>query len=277
MNTFQLTIIGSGSAVPSSHRAATSQVVQYDNKYIMIDCAEGTQMQLKRNKVSPMRIEHFFISHLHGDHYFGLIGLINTLHLIGKTSPIHLHGPAVLLDIIRLQLKAADTTLRFPLLFHPLKEGCKHLMFEDEHLRYWSFPVVHRIPTWGFVFEEKQEAVDAALSEMEEAGDQQQNCHPRSYAFCTDTAFRPELADYFRGVDLLYHESTFEHHLAKTAEATFHSTNVQAAEMAKAAEVKRLLLGHFSSRYTDLTPMLDEAREVFQNTLLALDGSIFDI
>ncbi len=276
MKPFQIHLIGTGSAVPSAHRAATSQVLHYDGRYMMIDCAEGTQMQLKRNKISPMRIERLFISHLHGDHYFGLIGLLNTLHLLAKTQAVHIHGPADLYDILRLQLKAADTELRFPLLFYPLNGVGKRLIFEDEQLRCFSFPVMHRIPTWGFLFEEKR---DASGSDSTHALDGRiiDATALRSYAFCTDTAYRPELADFFRNVQVLYHEATFMHHLAKTAEATYHSTSVQAAEMARLSGAKRLIMGHFSSRYTDLEPLINEAREVFPQAEAGMDGAVIDI
>lgn len=261
MKPFQVHIIGSGSAVPSTHRAATSQVLHYNGHYSMIDCAEGTQMQLKKNKISLSRINRFLISHLHGDHYFGLIGLINTLHLYGKTQPITIYGPAALYDILQMQLKASDTTLKFPLIFKPLLPNEKHLIVEDDQMRCYSFPVRHRIAAWGFLFEEKPVA----------------GSHARSYAFCTDTAFSPELAGYFKDVSVLYHEATFMDHLRSVAEATFHSTSVQAAQMAMLSGAGRLLIGHFSSRYSELDQMLDEAREVFPQTDLALDGMVVDI
>ncbi len=261
MKPFQIHIIGSGSAVPSALRAATSQVMHYNGHYAMIDCAEGTQLQLKKNKVSLNRISHFYISHLHGDHYFGLIGLINTLHLYGKTQPIYIFGPADLYDILQMQLKASDTKLRFPMYFKPLEPGAKKLIFEDEQLRCYSFPVKHRIAAWGFLFEEKAASAEKA----------------RSYAFCTDTIFDAGLAVNFENVSLLYHEATFMDHLRAVAEATFHSTSIQAAEMAKLSGAKRLLIGHFSSRYTELDQMLNEARAVFGPTDLALDGMVVEI
>ena len=276
MKPFYIHLLGTGSAIPSAQRAATCHVLNYDSHYMMIDCGEGTQMQLKRNKISPMRIERLFISHLHGDHYFGLIGLLNTLHLLGKTQTIHIHGPAELYDIIYLQLKAAGTELRFPLQFHPLHAGSKQLIYKGEQLCCYSFPVTHRIPTWGFLFEETPP--DILTSRPDKVHENRGVINKlRSYAFCTDTAFRPELANYFRGVNLLYHEATFMHHLAKTAEDTFHSTSVQAAEMAKLAGAKQLILGHFSSRYTDLRPLLAEARTVFPATEAGIDGTMFEI
>lgn len=302
---FQVTIIGSGSAIPSLHRAATSQLVHHNGNYILIDCAEGTQLLLKKIKISPMRIDHILISHLHGDHYFGLAGLINSLHLIGRNDPLNIYGPAQLFDIIDLQLKVADTSLRYPLIFKPLIPDGKQLVFETRQLKIWSFPVKHRIPTWGFQLTEKVSETNqdehskesgnpfacetpitqkggACLHKMSKmpfpAEKIDADVTPaRSYAYCTDTAFCPDTASYIKGVDLLYHEATFMENLAKTAEATFHSTTKQAAEIAKMSEAGKLIIGHFSSRYTDLDPLLEESRKIFQKTDLALDGMTFSI
>lgn len=301
---FRVTIVGSGSAIPTLQRAATSQVVQYNGTTILLDCAEGTQIQLKKLKISIMRIDHVFISHLHGDHYFGLIGLINTLHLIGRTNPLTIFGPPELIDIINLQLKASDTKLRYTIHFNALQPDGKQLIFEDKNLRYYSFPVIHRIPTWGFLFEEKEterqidplfvaqqkldiptiKAIKSGSDYTDGDGNTVANnliTFPldkrRSYAFCTDTSFDERLATYFTGVSMLYYEATFMHHLADTAAETFHSTSKQAAQMALIANAEKLLIGHFSSRYTDLQPILEESREVFPNTDLALDGSVFEI
>lgn len=252
-----------------------------------------------------MRIDHILVSHLHGDHYFGLAGLINSLHLIGRIAPLHIYGPAQLFDIIDLQLKVAETSLRFPLIFKPLIPDGKHLVFEIRQLKIWSFPVKHRIPTWGFHLTEKMSetnldehfkeshnpfACEPSITQKGGAGLHKLNkmqflsekieadvSPARSYAYCTDTAFCPDTASFIKGVDLLYHEATFMENLAKTAEATFHSTTKQAAEIARMSGAGKLIIGHFSSRYTDLDPLLEESRKIFQKTDLALDGMTFNI
>lgn len=296
---FELTILGSGSAIPTLQRNASSQLLQYNGTSILIDCAEGTQLLLKKDKISAMRIDHILISHLHGDHYFGLIGLINTLHLIGRTLPINLFGPPQLINILQLMLDASETKLRFELLFHPLEKNGLQQIYEDKHLTISSFPVVHRIPTWGFFVREKKlyKKLDPAfvttykpgIAQMlairqgsdftDEKGVVHANeeitlplAHPRSFAYCTDTAYNEAIIPYIQGASLLYHEATFMENLVDKAELTFHSTSRQAATIALKAEVGKLLLGHYSSRYADLTPLLDEAKSVFENTELALDG-----
>jgi ribonuclease Z len=301
---FKLTILGAGSAIPSLHRAASAQLLQYNGSYVLIDCAEGTQLQLKKSRISAMRIEHILISHLHGDHYFGLIGLLSSLHLIGREQPIYIYGPPDLIDILNLQLKAADTKLRYPLVFQSLEAGGSQVLFSGKYLEFLAFPVLHRIPTWGFLIKEKRgepnvkadfiakynptpeviRSVKTGDNFITPDGvtiphDEITYClnSPRSYAYCTDTAYFESLTEHISGANLLYHEATFMANLAEEAKKTFHSTSVQAAQIAKAANVGRLLLGHFSSRYTDLGAMLDEARQVFQNTDLALDGSVFEI
>ncbi|MDP2236415.1 MAG: ribonuclease Z [Bacteroidales bacterium] len=301
---FKLKILGAGSAIPSLHRAASAQLLQYNGSNVLIDCAEGTQMQLKKNKISAMRIDHILISHLHGDHYFGLIGLLSSLHLIGRTQPIHVYGPPALIDILHIQLKAADTKLRFPLIFQPLDSDGFKCVYSGKYLDFFSFPVLHRIPTWGFLIREKSgepniksefvakyqpnpETIRAIKSGENFTADDGEIIHnnqithtlspPRSYAYCTDTAYFEPLIEYIKGVNLLYHEATFMSKFTEEAKNTFHSTSVQAAEIAKKANVGKLLLGHFSSRYNDLNPLLAEAQEVFPNTDLALDGSAFEI
>ncbi len=296
---FELTILGSGSAIPTLQRNASSQLLQYNGTTILIDCAEGTQLLLKKDKISAMRIDYILISHLHGDHYFGLIGLINTLHLIGRTLPLTLFGPPQLINILQMMLDASDTKLRFELLFHPLAESGLQRIHEDKHLIFSSFPVVHRIPTWGFLISEKKlykkldptfvDAFKPGVSQMlairqgadfiDEKGVLHPNnkitlpmASPRSYAYCTDTAYNESIIPYIKGASLLYHEATFMENLVSKAELTFHSTSRQAATIAKKAEVGKLLLGHFSSRYADLTPLLNEAKLVFENSELAMDG-----
>lgn len=301
---FQLTIIGAGSAIPTVHRAATSQLLRYAGSQILIDCAEGTQIQLKKLKISAIRIDRILISHLHGDHYFGLIGLISSMHLLGRNKPLFVYGPPELIDILLLQLKVSGTKLNYSLVFKPLEPDGEQLIFEDDCLQCFSFPVLHRIPTWGFRIEERQAerqikpdfiaqyqpeiAAIKAIKNGADYEDSQGNIHcnelitlplrsPRSYAFCTDTAYHEGLLKHIQKVSFLYHEATFLQQNAQTATDTFHSTAHQAASMAKKAEVKQLIIGHYSSRYTDLDPLLKEACQVFSNSHLALDGSVFEI
>lgn len=296
---FQITFLGSGSAVPSLHRAATSQLVRYDNRTLLIDCAEGTQLIMQRMHISPVKLEKIIISHLHGDHYFGLIGLINTMHLIGRTAPLSIYGPAALYNIIQIQLEAAETILRFPIHFQAITTQNHQLLFADDQLICHAFPVKHRIPAWGFRFDEvvgqcniRQEAIDDYGLSIDQVkavkggedlifpdGSVVPNSvfltepkKPRSYAFCTDTSFCPEIIPHIQGVDLLYHEATFAAGMQAEAEATWHSTTSDAARIASMAGVQKLVIGHFSSRYKDVSPLVEEARETFHETIGATDG-----
>ncbi len=299
MVTFKLTILGSGSALPTLHRNPTSQLLQYDSLCILLDCAEGTQLQLKRFKKSPMQIAHILISHLHGDHYFGLIGLITSLHLMGRTKPLHIYGPAQLFDIIQLQLNAAKTKLHYPLSFEPLNPDGQDVIFEDDKLTIDSFPVKHRIPTWGFLFKEKPsdrrinkdfiaeynpdieqcKAIKSGADFVQADGSIVPNERitsaphpPRSYAFCTDTAYTEAIVPIIEKVTLLYHESTFVAEMSEEADQTYHSTTAEAARIAHLAKADKLILGHYSSRYRDTKPLEDEAKKVFPNTIAADDG-----
>jgi ribonuclease Z len=300
---FELTILGSGSAKPTLKRKASAQMLTYGNNHFLIDCAEGTQLQLSSLKISPMRIGHIFISHLHGDHYFGLIGLINSLHLIGRIESLHIYGPEQLSEIIQLQLNASDTRLRFPLFIHSLQSNGKHCILENDQMKVYSFPVLHRIPTWGFLFNEKTaernirtdfieefhpniEAIHAIKSGadfIDKFGGSHHNHEitsqhdARSYAYCTDTAYFEDLIGYINGVKVLYHETTFMANQTERAIATFHSTTFQAAEIALKAGVEKLIIGHFSSRYPTSGPLLDEARTIFENTEAAMDGIKFQL
>jgi ribonuclease Z len=301
---FRLNILGSGSALPTLHRNPTSQLLQYNGCYLLIDCAEGTQLQLKKIKISPMRIAHVLISHLHGDHYFGLIGLITSLHLMGRTTTLHLYGPPQLYDIIQMQLDASQTKLGYPITFAALETDGQNLILEYMGFNVFSFPVVHRIPTWGFLIAEKSgerrikkdfisqyspdiekcKAIKAGANYILADGREIANelithepAPPRSYAYCTDTAYNDAIIPIIKDVSLLYHEATFMHHMAKEAARTGHSTTVEAATIAKKANVGKLVLGHYSSRYKNLTPLLEEAIPVFANTIAGDDGLQIDI
>ena len=225
----------------------------------MIDCAEGTQLQLRRYKVHFQRIRHICISHLHGDHYYGLIGLLTSFHLLGRKDDLHLYGPPDLWEIIELQLKVSNTELIYPLYFHPLVMNAYDLIFEDDKVTVHSFPLVHCIPTCGFVFREKK-------AERNSLGG------PRSYAYCSDTMYSETIIPYIGHCSLLYHETTFLKNMSKAAKDKFHSTTIEAATIAKISGAKKLLIGHYSARYDDLKPMLEETMSIFPNTIIAEDG-----
>lgn len=299
---FELTILGSSSATPTYNRHPTAQVLNIRERFFLIDCGEGTQSQLVRYKIKYNRISHIFISHLHGDHYLGLMGLLSTMHLQGRNNELHLYGQQELMDIIELQLRLSQTVLRYNLIFHPVKSYSGTILLEDEDLTVTSISLNHRIPCTGFLFREKPKPRKLLINKMKQynipfkyyAGIKNGENYeddfgkiilnneltisagrPRSYAFCSDTIYQEQLADEVKEVDLLYHESTFLHDLVDRAKATFHSTSIEAAMIAGKANVDRLLIGHFSARYKDLTPLLDEARSVFRKTELALEGRKF--
>lgn len=302
---FELTILGCGSAVPTLQRNAAAQVLNVLERYFLIDCGEGTQQQLRRFKVPYIKINHIFISHLHGDHFFGLIGLLSSFSMQDRKNELHVYSDKRLQEIIEFQLKAMNTRLNYPLIFHHLERE-PALIYEDSALTVRTFPLKHRYeaPVTGFLFTEKErernikrEMTDAfrvpvafmhRLKKGEDFvtpdGEVIENCRlttapaaPRSYAYMTDTLFRESFAEHVKGVDLLYHESTYGNEFEALAKETFHSTAGQAARMAALAEAKHLLLGHFSSRYPDPTPLQEQAREIFPNTDLCYDGAVFEL
>ncbi len=259
-------------------------------------------MQLMLYKIKHQRICNIYISHLHGDHYFGLPGLLSTMHLQGRQTPLHLFGPPGLQEILSLQFKYSGTNLNFNLVFHELDTSCHKKIFEDKSITVHTLPMEHRVPCAGFVFREKQKPrplIKEKLPDflrppqlvrlkwgadiLDEAGNvlvynrdvTMEPKRSRSYAYCSDSRYKPELLPYLHNIDLLYHEATFTDELRERADYTFHSTARQAAALALAAEVRHLLIGHFSVRYKDLTPLLEEAREHFAKTDLATEGSIF--
>jgi ribonuclease Z len=263
-----------------------------------VDCGEGTQMQLRRFGVRFQRISHIFISHLHGDHFFGLIGLISSLHLLGRSDPLHIFGDAILEEIINLQLKASQTTLVYPLIFHPFT-GHYEIIYEDEHQFVKTFPLDHRIPTTGFLFKEKPKLrkikktflakenvtieeikdIKAGADFVAKSGKIYENQtitieppKPRSFAYCSDTKYDETIIDHIREVNLLYHEASFAEEMAIVAGEKYHSTAGQAAAIALKARVEQLLIGHFSARYKLTHDLLSEAVGIFPNTLIAEDG-----
>lgn len=297
-----VTILGNNSAIPAHGRNPTSQVLQTQDESYLIDCGEGTQLQLMKYKVKRKRINHIFISHLHGDHYFGLIGLLTSMGLMGRINDLHLHAPPLLQEIIDLQLKAADTVLPYTIYFHPLGDEC--MIANDKKITVECIKVNHRIDCWGFIFREKKNPrsidpekvkayeIPAAYYEALQKGADYTNkkgtiipneeltiaaALPKSYAYCADTVYDETIIDKIKNVDLLYHEATYLKDLAERAAQRFHSTTEQAATIAKKANAKKLIIGHFSSKYEVLDDFLKEAAEVFPNTELALEGICYPI
>ncbi len=297
-----VTILGNNSALPAFDRHPTAQVITLDEFLFLVDCGEGTQMQMAKYKIRRSRIQHIFISHLHGDHYFGLIGLLTSMGLLGRELDLHLFAPAALKDIIDLQLKVADTVLPYPLHFHALEE--KSLLVNNEKFSVRSFPVSHRIPCWGFVFEQvkaprrvsaeraRVSGIPAAFFDRLKWGEDyttkdgavipnemvtEPSSKPKSYAYSADTLYDESIIDQVKGVDLLYHETTYLKDLEDRALKRFHCTTHQAARIAEKAGAGRLLIGHFSSKYEKLDLFEAEAREVFPNASLAQEGVSYRI
>ena len=300
---FKLTILGCNSAIPTIDKNPTAQLLNADERFFLIDCGEGTQIQLLKNKIKAQRINHIFISHLHGDHYFGLIGLINSMHLLGRTKDLNLYAHQQLKQIIDLQFSASNTELKFPLFFHPIPPDEEKVLFEDDSITISNLILKHSIPSSGFLFQEKKKARNIIKEKIEQynipiseianikngadfktaTGQTIQNKDlttisktPHSYAFCSDTAFVEENIEKLKNVTLLYHEATFMKELEEKAKQTSHSTTIDAATMAKKATVKKLVIGHFSTRYKNLDDLLSETKSVFKNTELATDGITFD-
>ncbi len=299
---FGVTILGNNSALPAYDRHPTAQLVTLNEQLFLIDCGEGTQMQIARYRIRHSKIGHIFISHLHGDHYFGLIGLITSMGLLGREHPLNLYGPAPLIEIVELQLKVANTTLPFALLFHPLeKDG---MILDHPKFSVACFETRHRIPCWGFFITEKRNPrkiirekvieyeIPAAFYDFLKKGDDyinkagetisnelvtHANVPDSSYAYCADTKYTESLAEHVMNANLLYHETTYLKELEERAITRFHSTTVQAANFAIKANAKKLLIGHFSSKYEKLDEFLLETRSVFPNTDLAIEGVSYRI
>ncbi|MCS6968432.1 MAG: ribonuclease Z [Bernardetiaceae bacterium] len=299
---FSVTILGSSAGVPTLSRSLPAQVVQFNERLFLIDCGEGTQVQMQKFGIKPHRISHIFISHLHGDHYLGLAGLLSSMNLQGRTQPLSLFAPYSLAEVLTLQFRSMGVVLRFPLHFFPLPMEQPAVIFEDDLLLVRCFPLVHLLPTVGFLFQEKPRernlikerlpkdmpfALLKALKRGENVTWQDTFYHaeevtlppplPRSYAYCSDTLYHEPLAKDLQGVNLLYHEATFQEALADHALKTTHSTARQAAMLALKAQAKKLIIGHFSARYKDVSPLLTEARAVFLATEAVEDGAVFEI
>lgn len=300
----QLTILGCNAATPRKNAQTTAQVLDIKGQLILIDCGEGTQIQLRKLGVKFARIQHIFISHLHGDHFYGLIGLISTFRLLGRTADLHIYGPKGIKEIITLQLKLANSWTNYPLFFHEQESNASELILDHDKFTVETLPLDHRVYTNGYLFREKMgprkinktalttHAVDIADMENLKRGkdivlhDGSRVANtvltydpdpPKSYAFCSDTAFKPDIAPLLQGVTCLYHESTFLDSHQDLAEKTKHSTAAEAAKIAAAAGVEQLILGHFSSRYPHLEAFVTQAQRHFKNVHLAEDGKQFTL
>lgn len=294
---FDVTPLGTGAALAARGRHPSAQLVNLHGRLFLLDCGEGTQERLRQAAVNFGAIDRVFISHLHGDHYLGLMGMISSMHLQGRTAPLHVHGPAELKEVLDLQLRVSKTWLRFPLQFHANEHRTGALLFADERMEISALALDHRLECTGFLLRERaglrhlrkevlavvptwarqsvKEGQDLVLPDGRKLANADLTTDPppaRSYAYCSDTAYLPELATALKGVDLLYHEATFTEAMLARAKETGHSTARQAAMLALAAGARQLMLGHFSSRYKDSGPLLQEAREVFPDTFAAEEG-----
>ncbi len=302
--TFELLILGSSAATPTANRNPTAQLLNIAERFFLIDCGEGTQMQMRKYKARFQSVNHIFISHLHGDHFYGLPGFLASMHLLGRKNELTIYGPKELEEIINMIHKHSETYLNYPLNFVYTQNTSKQLIFEDEKVEVYSLPLKHRIATTGYLFKEKPlfrnidkyklEKMNVSFAEIHklkqglDAIDNNGNSikngeltldpiKQRSYAFCSDTKFFQELSNDIKDVDLLYHESTFLEEKADRAKQTFHSTAKQAAQMAVLANTQKLILGHFSARYGHLEEFLEEAKLIFPNTELAIEGQLFSL
>jgi len=300
----KLHILGCYAATPRTLTNPTSQVLEIRNHLFLIDCGEGTQVQLRKNKIKFSRIEHIFISHLHGDHFFGLPGLISTFRLLGREKDLHIYGPEGIQQAITLFLKLGNSWTNYKLIFHELTSKNPEIIFEDTKVIVKTIPLDHRVYTNGFLFSELpgerklnvlatakykidkayfsgiKQGKDIKMDDGSVIANSELSLDPpqtKQYAYCSDTGFNAELAPLLNGVDLLYHEATFLETEVLLAKKTKHSTARQAATVAKEASVKRLILGHFSTRYKSILPFREEAIEVFNNVDLADDGKTFEI
>jgi ribonuclease Z len=299
---FKIHILSSGTGSPTKVHNQTSQLLIVRNNYLLLDCGESTQFQLVMNKLPYMRIAHIFISHLHADHYTGLIGLINTYNLNHRTTDLHIYAPEGMKEIIEVQMKYSKLELNYPLHFHLTTNDEVKQIMENDDLTVTSIPLDHRLPTTGFLIREKilprniikskaKEIPMVAYSELKSRRDYiaedgtffkweeytKEASPPRSFAFISDTFYMPSIIPIIKGVDVLYHEATFGKNMKEHCEIGKHSSNIEAAMIAKEAEVDKLLIGHFSNRYLDFKPLLAEAREIFPNTDLGIEGVSFEI
>lgn len=301
----QLTILGCHSATPRVNAHPTSQYLEINSRHFLIDCGEGTQRQMRKYKVGFSKINHIFISHLHGDHFFGLIGLISTYGSLSREKDLHIYGPKGIKEITELQLKHSKSYAKYKLVYHELSSKESELVFEDDKVEVHTIPLHHRVYTNGYLFKEKvkpRKLNIEAIQQIDEIeicdynnlkigrdfvlpnGEILDNAKltldppkPLSYAYCSDTSYKPDIAEVIKGSDLLYHESTFLSDREDLAKKTKHSTAKQAAEIAKISDVKQLILGHYSSRYSDTSLFEEEAKEIFEHVVLAEAGKVFSV
>jgi ribonuclease Z len=301
-HTFELLILGSSSASPTAERNQSAQLLNIAERFFLIDCGEATQIQLRKFKAKFQRIDHVFISHLHGDHFFGLPGLLGSMHLLGRQQELTIYGPPALKEALDLIHKVSETKLNFEVKWRFTSSHPMDLLFEDEKVEVFSFPLKHRIACTGFLFREKPypRKIDKFLMEKyevstanvhllragkdvdNEKGERIPNAlvtldppNNRSYAYCSDTIYDKNIIDYIKNVDLLYHESTFLDDKIDRAAQTYHSTAKQAADIAKSANVKKLLLGHYSARYGNIHQFKEEAVEVFEHCMVSVEGQTY--
>lgn len=292
-----VTILGNNSAIPAFGRHPTAQIITTADDLLMFDCGEGSQIQILNYRIKRSRINHIFISHLHGDHYFGLIGLLNSFALLGRIQPLHVYGPAALIEVINLQFRISNTSLPFSFTFHPIEKA--GLLLNAKSYTVECFPTQHRIECWGFLVREKRHPRKINIEKTSfydiptsafpglQAGEDfvtndggtiknelltDENVKAKSYAFCADTIYDEALVPIIQNADLIYHESTYPAALTEKATERFHSTSKQAATIALKANAGRLLIGHFSAKFEVIEQFGTEAREVFPNTELATEG-----
>ena len=301
---FEVTILGSASATPVYNRNPTAQLLNCNERQYLIDCGEGTQQQLIKFGFKASKIDYIFISHLHGDHFFGLVGLLSSLHLNGRTKPLHLFAPPALKEIIELQFLHSDTRLRYEIDFHAIDASKSEVIFKNNDVTVETIVLNHRIPCTGFKFTEKKRLRKLVVEKLEQdhipieyypmlkrsidfdLPDGRRINHldytvdsaiPKVYCYCSDTMYDERYFSQIEGADTLYHEATFLHEMLDRANETHHTTAQQAAEIATKVNAKKLLIGHFSSRYKTLEALLEEAKSGFENTQLATEGKTFEI
>ena len=301
---FEITILGSGSALPTLQRNTTAQLVNIRENYFLVDCGEGVQLQMQKYKIAPSKINHIFISHLHGDHYLGLMGFLTSQNLLGRTNELHLYANSRLKEIIDLQMSVSDSKFNFPFYFHSLNYENKNLIYENKSVQVYSFPMKHRIPVCGFLFQEKKRelrlnkdalkdykvpvkmmaSIKSGEDFIDEKGKHIKNEFLTlpfektfSYAFCTDTKYYPKITEFIKEVHTIFHEATFIEKDKDKAKKTYHSTALQAAKIAKDSLAQQLVLGHFSVRYKGTDVFLNEAKLEFENTIIANDGNIIKL
>ncbi len=301
----RLTILGCHSATPRVNAFPTSQYLEINDRHFIIDCGEGTQRQMRKYKVGFAKINHIFISHLHGDHFYGLIGLLSTFGILNREKELHVFGPKGIKDATEMLLKISQSHAKFELIFHELSSTKSEIIFEDDKVSVQTIPLKHRVYTNGFLFKEKEKSKKLHIQNIEnypeidkadylnikagknivlESGEIIFNEEltivsepPKSFAYCSDTSFLPSIIPIIKNVDLLYHEATFLSDKEDLAEKTLHSTAAQAATIAKEANVKKLVLGHYSGRYKNIESFEEEAKSIFENSFAAEAGKIFEI